>query len=145
MGRSGAKPGRRLKFEGETRCELANLIRQHGLTGARKVSPVPISLSTLLRIARELGVKLKKGRRKSTVTSSRTKRLHPLKFEGETRHQMAALIRQYGARGAREVSPVPISLATLLKIAREHGIKLMRGRKPKKTVRESTRDDIIKK
>lgn len=143
MGGSGAKPGRRLTFGGETRCELANLIRQHGLTGARKVSPVPISFGTLLRIAREFGVKLKKGRRKSTTRITKTKRLHPLKFEGETRHQIAALIRQYGARGAREVSPVPISLATLLKIAREHGIKLKRGRKPKQTVNESRQDGIL--
>lgn len=60
--------GRRLTFDLDVRRALAMLIAEHGARGAREVAPVPISLGTLLRIAGEFGVKLKKGRRlKSSI------------------------------------------------------------------------------
>ena len=60
----------------------------------------------------------------------RAKRGRPPTFESETRKMLAGLIRQYGARRARELAPVPVSIDTLRKIARENGITLKRGRRP---------------
>jgi hypothetical protein len=54
----------------------------------------------------------------------------PLTFNYEARENFANLIRMYGARGAREVSDVPVSVETLLKIAREFDIPLKKGRLP---------------
>ena len=65
MAVSAEMRGRPPTFNLETRQMLAELIRQHGAAGARKLSSIPISLATLLTIAREFGVELKKGRRKS--------------------------------------------------------------------------------
>lgn len=55
--------GRRRTFDPDSRKMLAELIRRHGATRARKLAPVPISVGTLLKIAHEHGVELKKGRR----------------------------------------------------------------------------------
>ena len=52
-------------------------------------------------------------------------------FDPETRVLLAELIRRHGARRARGLAPVTISVGTLLKIAQEQGIKLKRGRRPK--------------
>ncbi|MCO6435965.1 MAG: hypothetical protein J5J06_02630 [Phycisphaerae bacterium] len=52
-------------------------------------------------------------------------------FDPCTRKLLADLMRQNGARRARELAPVSISVGTLLKIAGEHGIKLKKGRRPK--------------
>lgn len=52
-------------------------------------------------------------------------------FDSDARKMLAELIRQHGARRARELSPIPISGMTILKIAREFGIELKRGRRPK--------------
>jgi hypothetical protein len=60
------------------------------------------------------------------------KRGRVLTFEPKTRQMLADLIRQHGARRAREIAPVPISVGTLLKIAQEHGVILKKGRRPKK-------------
>lgn len=54
-----------------------------------------------------------------------------LTFDPDTRRILADLIRQHGARQAREFAPVTISIRTLLTIAREHGIQLKKGRRPK--------------
>lgn len=62
----------------------------------------------------------------------RAKRGRPATFESEARQMLADLIRQHGARRAREFASIPISVATLLKIAREHGIKLKKGRRTKR-------------
>ena len=53
-------------------------------------------------------------------------------FDPDTRKRMAELIRQFGARQAKELAPVSISVNTLLKIAQEQGIKLKQGRRPKR-------------
>ena len=66
------------------------------------------------------------------MANSRGKRGRPPTFEPETRETLADLIRQHGARRAREHAPVSVSVATLLKIAREHGITLKKGRRPKR-------------
>ncbi len=58
------KQGRPLTFKRPQRRELAELIRQHGARGAQEVAPVPISVGTLLKIAEEFGIELKKGRRR---------------------------------------------------------------------------------
>lgn len=52
-------------------------------------------------------------------------------FDLATRRMLADLIRQHGAKRAKELAPIPISVATLLKIAREHGVELRRGRRPR--------------
>lgn len=52
-------------------------------------------------------------------------------FDYATRKLLAELIRRHGARRSREFAPVSISVCTLLKIAREQGIKLKKGRRPK--------------
>jgi len=52
--------GRRPTFRSATRQQLAALIEEHG---ARELSPVPITVGTLLKIAREFGIRLRKGRR----------------------------------------------------------------------------------
>jgi hypothetical protein len=44
---------------------------------------------------------------------------------------LADLIRQHGAKPAKDLAPIPISAATLLKIAREHGVELRKGRRPR--------------
>jgi len=57
------KPGRRLTFRRPVRRELAELIREHGARGAQELSSTPISLGTLLKIAKEFGITLQRGRR----------------------------------------------------------------------------------
>ena len=51
------------KFEGIKRQQLADLIRQHGARGAIAHAPEPVCLETVLKIAREFQIPLKKGRR----------------------------------------------------------------------------------
>ena len=51
-------------------------------------------------------------------------------FNLESRKHFAHLIEQYGVRGAREASNVPVSLATLRSIAKEFGIRLQGGGRP---------------
>lgn len=60
------------------------------------------------------------------------KRGRPLTFKLPQRRLFAELVKLHGARGAQEVAPVPISAGTLLKIAREFGIELPRGRRPRR-------------
>lgn len=60
------------------------------------------------------------------------RRGRPFTFDQETRRALAALIRQHGATGALERAPVSISMATLLKIAREFKIPLKPGRRTKR-------------
>lgn len=52
-------------------------------------------------------------------------------YQLQDRQRLAELIRQHGARGAREASGRGVCMATLLKIAREFGIELKRGRRPR--------------
>lgn len=59
----------------------------------------------------------------------------PPTFKRPQRRQLAELIRQHGVRGAQEVSPTPISAATLQKIAREFAISLRKGRRPRQQER----------
>jgi len=68
------------------------------------------------------------------MASDRLRRGRPPTFTAESRRELADLIRQHGARGTRELAPVPISLATLLKIAQEFGIALPKGRRRKSEV-----------
>lgn len=60
------------------------------------------------------------------------KRGRPPTFTTEQREQFAGLIWVYGARGTQEVSSIPISLATLLKIAAEFQIPLKPGRRSRR-------------
>ena len=57
------RDGSNLKFDRDQRALLAELIRQHGARGAIVHAPEPVCLHTLLRIAREFEIPLKKGRR----------------------------------------------------------------------------------
>lgn len=61
------------------------------------------------------------------------KRGRPDTFKCSTRKKFARLIREHGARGASAVSDVPVSLSTLLTIAREFDIELKKGRRPRRT------------
>lgn len=58
------------------------------------------------------------------------RRGRPLTFEQEMRRKLAMLVECHGARRARTLSPVPITVGSLLKIAREFGIRLCKGRRP---------------
>lgn len=51
-------------------------------------------------------------------------------YSQEERTHFAELVRQFGARGAREVLSRKVSHGTLLKIAAECGIVLKKGRRP---------------
>ncbi len=51
------------KFVGRQREQLAELIREHGARGAIAHAPEPVCLATVLRIAREFQIPLKKGAR----------------------------------------------------------------------------------
>ena len=51
------------KFVGSQREQLADLIREHGARGAVSHAPEPVCLATVLKIAREFQIPLKKGAR----------------------------------------------------------------------------------
>ncbi len=55
--------GRQPTFKPEDRRILADLIREHGARGAQRVSPIPVCFATILKITKEFGISLKKGRR----------------------------------------------------------------------------------
>lgn len=57
------KRGRRPTFTDEERQYFAELIRQHGARGAREKVGNRVSLNTLLKIAGEFGIELKRGKR----------------------------------------------------------------------------------
>jgi len=59
------------------------------------------------------------------------RRGRPVTYEFRDRRHFAELIRQYGARGARKKSANVVCNHTLLKIAREFGIELKKGRRPR--------------
>jgi len=56
--------GRRRVYAIAERRRFAELIRQHGARGAREASSRQICLNTLLKIAKEFQIELKKGRRR---------------------------------------------------------------------------------
>lgn len=60
------------------------------------------------------------------------RRGRPFTFKQAQRRKLAELVQQHGARGAKEVAPVSISVGTLLKIAHEFRIELKHGRRPRK-------------
>lgn len=51
------------KFVGSQREQLADLIREHGARRAIEHATEPVCLATMLRIAREFQIPLKKGAR----------------------------------------------------------------------------------
>ncbi len=51
-------------------------------------------------------------------------------YPSAERERFAELIRQFGARGAREALSRRVCHGTLLKIAAEFGIELKKGRRP---------------
>jgi transposase-like protein len=51
------------------------------------------------------------------------------RYDVEERQQFAALIREHGARATRELCKRTVATQTLLKIAREFGISLKKGRR----------------
>lgn len=53
-------------------------------------------------------------------------------YAAEDRQKFAALIREHGARATRELCSRKVSTCTLLKIAREFGIELKKGRRPRR-------------
>jgi hypothetical protein len=55
--------GRPPTFLREDREYLAGLIREHGITGARRAARFVVCHRTLIRIARDFGIELRKGRR----------------------------------------------------------------------------------
>lgn len=139
MASSNKPRGRPPVFSADARKMLAELIRQHGARGARKHSPIPVSGMTITRIAREFGITLKPGprlphtnERIRDILSSDKRRGRPPVFSADARAMLADLIRLHGARGARELSPIPVSGMTIRKIAQEFGITLTPGRRPNK-------------
>ena len=61
------KPRWTRPFELQDREKFAELIRQHGIRGAQRVSEVPICCGTLIKIAREFGISLQIGKRKKAA------------------------------------------------------------------------------
>ncbi|MDA0591498.1 MAG: hypothetical protein O2820_25965 [Planctomycetota bacterium] len=57
--------GRRLTFPPGQRAQIAELIRQFGIAGAKRQIAFPISKATLGNIAREHGITLRPGRRRA--------------------------------------------------------------------------------
>ncbi len=55
--------GRPVTYKLDDRRRFAELIRQHGARGAQEKLAKRVCLATLLKIAAEFGVELKKGRR----------------------------------------------------------------------------------
>lgn len=62
---------------------------------------------------------------------AKQRRGRPRTFAYESRRKLAELIRLYGVRPTSELSEEPVSVGTLLKIAREFGIELRKGRRPR--------------
>lgn len=62
---SQGKRGRPYTFSHDDRKHLAELIREHGVRGARREASVSVSHHTLIKIAQEFGVRLRRGRRPS--------------------------------------------------------------------------------
>lgn len=60
------------------------------------------------------------------------RRGRPPTFLAAQRRKLARLVRLHGARGALAASSVPVSMGTVLKIAREYGIQLKKGKRPRK-------------
>lgn len=57
--------GRRLTYSPEQRTQIAELIREYGITGTRQRLDFPISKATLGKIASEHNISLRPGRRKA--------------------------------------------------------------------------------
>jgi len=57
------KPGRPPTFTRRDRQYFADLIRLHGARKAHEISKKPVSVHTLLKVAREFEIELQKGRR----------------------------------------------------------------------------------
>lgn len=55
--------GRPPTFLQRDRKYLAKLIREHGIAGARRVAKFPICQQTLIKIARDFEIVIRKGRR----------------------------------------------------------------------------------
>lgn len=70
------------------------------------------------------------------------RRGRPPTFLREDREYLAGLIREYGITGARREASFPVCHRTLINVAREFGIVLTKGRRPKRTcpVRRMSRD-----
>ena len=56
-------PGRPPTFLPADREYLADLIRENGIAGTQRKAKMPISNGTLIKIAREFGIVLPKGKR----------------------------------------------------------------------------------
>ena len=59
--------GRPVTYKLQDRRRFAELIRKHGASYTREASGRSISMSTLLKIAREFGIEMKVGRRRYTA------------------------------------------------------------------------------
>lgn len=55
--------GRPPTFQRNARRKFADMIRRHGARRTRELASMSISVDTLLKIAREFDIELKKGRR----------------------------------------------------------------------------------
>lgn len=54
--------GRRPTFKVPERVRLAELIREHGIRGTQRVAGGSVSTKTLIKIGREFGIQLPRGR-----------------------------------------------------------------------------------
>ena len=60
--------GRPPTFTRRTKKYFARLIQRHGVRGAREASKIPVSQSTLTKVAKEFGIRLQVGRRRFDAT-----------------------------------------------------------------------------
>ncbi len=63
-------------------------------------------------------------------SSQRPRRGRPPTFSPRDREDLAELIRQHGIRGTTRLVPFRVSAETLIKIGREFGVVLARGKRP---------------
>jgi hypothetical protein len=63
--------------------------------------------------------------------SKKRRRGRPPTFLPADRHYLATLIREHGIAGAKRQANLSVCDGTLIKIAREFGIELPQGRRPK--------------
>jgi hypothetical protein len=77
------------------------------------------------------GVATRKENQRGEIMEKKRRRGRPPTFLPADRKYLAKLIRQNGIAGAQRKARLHIGSGTLIKIAREYGIVLPKGRRPK--------------
>ena len=87
-------------FDPATRRKFAQLIRKHGILGAKRSSTIPVSAATLILIAREFEIPLRRGRRPMAATRLAVPRLSSIEHD-RLRKLLAGGARSHGYNSER--------------------------------------------